>query len=181
MMTMAMATQTWTSSIPVAESRRRGTSSSDPLDSDSIPDDMDMDFICDDWTPIETGWRLQLRRERRRHRQLRHGDSEDVFPDDPAEMDDNDDDGTGDNAEPDDDNDMWTDELENTCSAHTTATQTNDSTSTPDYDIDMEAYLTSMTTETVNDVTTHTHSDCNWSDNDNDDIADYNNEGNCRA
>ena len=162
-------------------------SSSDPLDSDSIPDDMDMDFICDGLDTDRDGdgdFNYDVNGDGIVN--YEHGDSEDVFPDDPAEMDDNDDDGTGDNADPDDDNDMWTDELENTCSGpYNGNSDQYDSTSTPyDYDIDMECDTFDLDDDgdLVNDVDDpHPLDECYWSDNDNDDIADYNNEGNCVA
>ena len=114
-----------------------------------------------------------------------HGDSEDVFPDDPSEEDDNDNDGTGDNADTDDDNDMWTDVLENTCSGSEADGFSNqyDASSLPDdYDGDMDCNTFDVDDDNdgVNDgPDPHPLDECYWSDNDQDGMADYNNEGGC--
>ena len=163
-------------------------SSSDPLDASSTPDDMDADNICDGLDMDRDGdGDFNYDVDYDGSVNYLHGDSEDVFPDDPAEKDDNDNDGTGDNADTDDDNDMWTDELENTCSGSEADGYSNqyDDTSTPDdYDSDMDCNTFDVDDDNdgVNDgPDPHPLDECYWSDNDQDGIADYNNEGNCVA
>ena len=149
------------------------------MDADNICDGLDMDRDGDGDFNYDVDYDGSVN--------YLHGDSEDVFPDDPAEKDDNDNDGTGDNADTDDDNDMWTDELENTCSGSEADGYSNqyDDTSTPDdYDSDMDCNTFDVDDDNdgVNDgPDPHPLDECYWSDNDQDGIADYNNEGNCVA
>ena len=163
-------------------------SSSDPLDSDSTPADMDSDLICDGLDTDRDGdgdFNYDVDGDGTVN--YLHGDVEDVFPDDPNEMDDNDNDGTGDNADTDDDDDMWTDVLENTCSGSEANGNSNqyDASSTPDdYDADMDCDTFDVDDDNdgVNDgPDPHPLNECYWSDNDQDGIADYNNEGGCVA
>jgi len=163
-------------------------SSSDPLDASSTPDDMDADNICDGLDMDRDGdGDFNYDVDYDGSVNYLHGDSEDVFPDDPAEKDDNDNDGTGDNADTDDDNDMWTDELENTCSGSEADGHSNqyDASSLPDdYDLDMDCNTFDVDDDNdgVNDgPDPHPLDECYWSDNDQDGIADYNNEGDCVA
>ena len=163
-------------------------SSSDPLDASSTPADMDDDDICDGLDMDRDGdGDFNYDVDGDGSVNYLHGDSEDVFPDDPAEKDDNDNDGTGDNADTDDDNDMWTDELENTCSGSEADGHSNqyDASSLPDdYDSDMDCntFDADDDNDGVDDgPDPHPLDECYWSDNDQDGIADYNNEGNCVA
>ena len=163
-------------------------STSDPLDANSIPADMDSDLICDGLDMDRDGdGDFNYDVDGDGSVNYVHGDSEDVFPDDPAEKDDNDNDGTGDNADTDDDNDMWTDVLENTCSGLEADGHSNqyDASSLPDdYDSDMDCNTFDIDDDNdgVNDgPDPHPLDECYWSDNDQDGIADYNNEGNCVA
>ena len=163
-------------------------STSDPLDDASTPADMDGDLICDGIDDDRDGdGDLNYDVNGDGIVNYEHGDTEDVFPDDPNEMDDNDNDGTGDNADTDDDNDMWTDVLENTCSGSESDGNSNqyDASSTPDdYDADMDCDTFDVDDDNdgVNDgPDPHPLNECYWSDNDQDGIADYNNEGGCVA
>ena len=163
-------------------------STSDPLDSTSTPADMDGDLICDGLDQDRDGdGDFNYDVDGDGSVNYAHGDSEDVFPDDPAEKDDNDNDGTGDNADTDDDNDMWTDVLENTCSGGEADGFSNqyDATSLPDdYDGDMDCDTFDVDDDAdgVNDGSDpHPLDECYWSDNDQDGVADYNNEAGCVA
>ena len=163
-------------------------STSDPLDANSVPADMDSDLICDGLDMDRDGdGDFNYDVDGDGSVNYVHGDSEDVFPDDPAEKDDNDNDGTGDNADTDDDNDMWTDDLENTCSGSEADGYSNqyDASSMPDdYDSDMDCNTFDVDDDNdgVNDgPDPHPLDECYWSDNDQDGIADYNNEGDCVA
>ena len=163
-------------------------STSDRQDSSSTPADMDGDKICDGLDTDRDGdGDFNYDVDYDGSVNYLHGDSEDVFPDDPAEKDDNDNDGTGDNADTDDDNDMWTDVLENTCSGSETDGHSNqyDASSLPDdYDSDMDCNTFDVDDDNdgVNDgPDPHPLDECYWSDNDQDGIADYNNEGGCIA
>ena len=161
-------------------------STSDRQDSASTPADMDGDMICDGLDMDRDGdGDFNYDVDGDGSVNYAHGDSEDVFPDDPSEEDDNDNDGTGDNADTDDDNDMWTDVLENTCSGSEADGFSNqyDASSLPDdYDGDMDCNTFDVDDDNdgVNDgPDPHPLDECYWSDNDQDGIADYNNEGGC--
>ncbi len=73
----------------------------DPLDSNSIPPDLDFDNECDELDPDDDGDTIL--------------DHLDEFPRDNSEWSDNDLDGIGDNADDDDDNDYWKDTAELAC------------------------------------------------------------------
>ena len=136
-------------------------STSDRQDSASTPADMDGDMICDGLDMDRDGdGDFNYDVDGDGSVNYAHGDSEDVFPDDPSEEDDNDNDGTGDNADTDDDNDMWTDVLENTCSGSEADGFSNqyDASSLPDdYDGDMETTPSMSMTTTMASTTVQTH------------------------
>ena len=91
---------------------------SDPLDSDSVPDDYDGDDICDKVDTDDDG--------------DGYPDVLDAFPYDATENSDNDRDGLGDFSDTDDDNDGWLDDEEPNC-----GTDPMDATSVPaDNDLD---------------------------------------------
>jgi hypothetical protein len=91
---------------------------SDPLDSDSVPDDYDGDDICDKVDTDDDG--------------DGYPDVLDAFPYDATEYADNDRDGIGDFSDTDDDNDGWLDDEEPNC-----GTDPMDATSVPaDNDMD---------------------------------------------
>ncbi len=78
---------------------------SDPLDNNSIAEDMDQDSIPDCLDKDKDGDGVN--------------NEDDIFPEDPKEWDDTDSDGIGDNEDTDDDNDGYSDEAELACNADT--------------------------------------------------------------
>ena len=90
----------------------------DPLDSNSIPPDLDFDNECDELDPDDDGDMIL--------------DHLDEFPRDISEWSDNDLDGIGDNADDDDDNDYWKDTAELACGTDPISS----SSFPPDYDLD---------------------------------------------
>jgi hypothetical protein len=73
----------------------------DPMNETSIPDDFDIDGVCDPLDDDDDNDSVN--------------DTDDAFPYDPTEWNDNDMDGIGDNADTDDDDDNWFDSVESDC------------------------------------------------------------------